>query len=145
MLCEPQENSTVKQKQDNKQRLELRQSSSSRILAVDDNEENRKLLAIFLDECGYDIVLASNGHQALFLLQNEKFDLVLTDICMPGISGNDLAEYIKNHRKELPVIAITGSSWLAEGDFDKILTKPISLHDLLDWIKRYLAKASTLR
>ena len=144
MLCDPQENRTMKQKQHNNQRLESIQSSNSRILVVDDDEENRQLLEIFLDEYDYEVVSASNGHEAWCLLQNENFDLVLTDICMPGVSGNDLAKYIKNHRKALPVIAITGSSWLAEDYFDKIMTKPIGLHVLLDSIKFYLAKTSTL-
>lgn len=144
MLCEPQENRTIKQKQYNNQRLEAIQSSKSRILVVDDNKENRQLLEIFLYKYGYEVVSASNGHEACCLFQNENFDLVLTDICMPGISGNDLAKYIKNHRKVLPVIAITGSSWLAEDYFDKIMSKPIGLHALLDSIKFYLAKTSTL-
>lgn len=63
---------------------------------------------------------------------------------MPGVSGNDLANYKKNHRKGLPVIAITGSSWLAEDSFDKIMSKPIWQDALLDSIKFYLGKTSTL-
>ena len=145
MQCEPQENRTIKQKQDNNQGLESIQSSKSRILVVDDNDENRELLEIFLGEYGYEVVSASDGHEAWYLLQNENFDLVLTDICMPGVSGNDLAKYIKNHRKTLPVIAITGSSWLAEDSFDKIMSKPISLDALLDSIKFYLACAVARR
>ena len=144
MLCEPQENITMKQKHANNQRLESIQSSNSRILVVDDNEDNRQLLEIFLGEYGYDVVSASNGHEAWYLFQKENFDLVLTDICMPGVSGNDLAKHIKNHRNALPVIAITGSSWLAEIYFDKIITKPVELPILLDSIKLQLTKASAL-
>ena len=78
------------------------------------------------------------------MIQNEKLDLVLTDICMPGVSGNELAQYIKSYKKTLPVIAITGSSWLAGSYFDKIITKPLRLPALLYWVKFFLAKVSIL-
>lgn len=144
MLCETQDNNTMQQKHADNQRLESIESSNSKILVVDDNEENRQLLEIFLGEYGYDVVSASNGQDAWYLCQKEHFDLVLTDICMPGVSGNALAKYIKSHRSTLPVIAITGSSWLAEIYFDKIITKPVELPALLDSIKLQLTKASAL-
>lgn len=144
MLCEPQENCTIKQTQDNNQRLESIKSSNDRILVVDDSDESRDILEIFLSQCGYDVVLASNGFEAWHLLQNENFDLVLTDICMPVMNGNELANHIKSQRKALPVIAMTGSSWLAEGCFDEIMTKPVRLQALLDSIKVQLIKVSAL-
>ena len=143
-LKEPQENYTIKQKQHNNQSLESTQSFSSRILVIDDNDENRELLEIFLAEYGYEVVSATNGYEAWYMIQNEKLDLVLTDICMPGVSGNELAQYIKSYKKTLPVIAITGSSWLAGSYFDKIITKPLRLPALLYWVKFFLAKVSIL-
>jgi CheY-like chemotaxis protein len=144
MLSKPQENITLKQNHAHNQKVESIQSSKNRILIVDDNDENRELLEIFLGEYGYDVVSASNGQEAWTLFQKENFDLVLTDICMPGMNGNDLAKYIKNDRKALPIIAMTGSSWLAENGFDEIMTKPVWLHALLDSIKNQLTKASVL-
>ena len=144
VLYKPQKNSINKQKPPNNERQKVKHSSNSRILVVDDNEDSKQLLECFLDLYGYEFVSASNGHEALTLLQTEDFDLVLTDICMPGVSGNDLAKYIKNQRKALPVIAITGSTWLAEEYFDKVISKPVWLHDLLDLIKFYLAQKPTL-
>ncbi len=144
MLYKPPKSSINKQKPYINERQKSTQSANSRILVVDDNEDNKQLLECFLDLYGYDFFSASNGHEALTLLHNEDFDLVLTDICMPGVSGNDLAKYIKNHRKALPVIAITGSTWLAEEYFDKVISKPVWLHDLLDLIQFYLADKPTL-
>jgi CheY-like chemotaxis protein len=144
MLSKPGENSINKQKPYYHERQRSTQSSNSRILVVDDNEDNKQLLESFLDLHGYEFFSASNGHEALTLLQNEDFDLVLTDICMPGVSGNDLAKYIKTHRKALPVIAITGSTWLAKEYFDKVISKPVWLHDLLDLIQFYLAEKPNL-
>lgn len=143
VLCEPQENIIREQKDYCNPKQIAIQSSKSRILVVDDSEENRQILEYFLGKCGYDVVLASNGYQAWYVVQNENLDLVLTDICMPGVSGNELAQYIKSHSKALPIIAITGSSWLAGGYFDKIISKPLRLHALLDSIKFHLAKVST--
>ena len=144
MLCEPLEHRTIKQKQTNNHRLDSIQFSSNRILVVDDSNVNTEMLEIFLGEYGYDVVSASNGQEAWSLFQKENFDLVLTDICMPGMNGNDLANHIKSRRKALPVIAMTGSSWLAEGCFDAIMTKPIMLHALLDSIRVQLIKVSVL-
>jgi len=144
MLYKPQKNGINKQKPYNNQRQIVTPCSKSKILVVDDNEDNKQLLECFLDLHGYKFVSASNGREALTLLQNEGFGLVLTDICMPGASGNDLAKYIKNHWKALPVIAITGSTWLAEEYFDKVISKPVWLHDLLDLIRFYLAEKPTL-
>lgn len=138
----PQEDIARKQGQTQNPRLESGQSSISRILVADDSDENRDILEIFLGQCGYDVVSTNNGHNAWYLCQKGNFDLVLTDICMPGLDGNELANHIKSRYKALPIIAITGSSWLAEGCFDEIMTKPVSLHVLLDSIKFQLTKAS---
>ncbi len=97
---------------------------------------------MFFDLHGYGVISARNGEEAWYLLQEENFDLVLTDICMPGQSGNDLARHIKDHWQTLPVIAVTGTSWLAEDTFDEIISKPVFLHALLDSIEMYLAKPS---
>lgn len=144
MLREPQKHRTIEQNHAKNHRLESVQSSNSKILVVDDGEKNREILAIFLGEYGYDVVSAGNGQEAWYLFQKEHFDLVLTDICMPGMNGNDLTNQIKSQRNTLPVIAITGSSWLAEACFDEILIKPIWLHVLLDSVKIQLTKVSAL-
>ncbi len=135
MVCGPQENITMQQRHAQNPRLESMQPANYKILVVDDSDENRELLEIFLGAYGYDVVSASNGQEAWYLFQQENFDLVLTDICMPGLNGNDLANQIKSRKKALPVIAMTGSSWLAESCFDEIINKPVWLHALLDSIK----------
>lgn len=144
MPYEPQENITIKHRPAQNPRLESIQPSISRILVVDDSDESRDILEIFLGQSGYDVVSTNNGHEAWYLFQKENFDLVLTDICMPGLNGNELANHIKSQRKALPIIAITGSSWLAEGCFDEVMTKPVWLHALLDTINFQLTKASAL-
>lgn len=144
LLCEPRESIPLQQMHTGCQRLGSIQLANSRILIVDDSDENRKLLVIFLGQYGCDVVSVNNGHEAWYLLLKEHFDLVLTDICMPGLNGNDLANQIKNRKKTLPIIAVTGSTWLAGDSFDEIIAKPVWLHALLNSIKFQLAKASVL-
>ena len=74
----------------------------------------------------------------------EAFDLVLTDICMPGISGNILAGYVHNLRVDIPVIAVTASPWLANELFDMVIEKPFELTFLLDTIAYYLPTEADL-
>jgi len=84
-------------------------AGNSRLLVVDDNEMNRDLLARRLTKQGHSVVMANDGQQALDLLEDGQFDLMLLDIEMPGLSGLDvLAEARRQHTQvELPIIMVT--------------------------------------
>lgn len=84
-------------------------SVSARVLAVDDMATNRKLLGYVLRPPEYQIVEAADGMQALEMLQNEAFDLVLLDVMMPGIDGFETCRRIRQELglKLLPVIMVT--------------------------------------
>jgi DNA-binding NtrC family response regulator len=79
-----------------------------RILVVDDQESMRSLLKDMLEVIGYDVMLAEGGEEALHLMEANQFDLVLTDLNMPGMDGTALLKAIKTTRAELPVVIITG-------------------------------------
>jgi DNA-binding NtrC family response regulator len=79
-----------------------------RILVVDDQESMRSLLKDMLEVIGYDVTLAEGGEEALHLMESNQFDLVLTDLNMPGMDGTALLRAIKSTRAELPVVIITG-------------------------------------
>jgi DNA-binding NtrC family response regulator len=79
-----------------------------RILVVDDQDSMRVLLQDMLEVIGYDVVLAEGGEQALSILEGERFDLVLTDLNMPGMDGTALLRAVKAKRSEIPVVIITG-------------------------------------
>ena len=87
-------------------------TGNSRLLVVDDNEMNRDLLARRLTKQGHSVVMANGGRQALDLLVEGQFDLILLDIEMPGLSGLDvLAEARRRHTQvELPIIMVTSRS-----------------------------------
>lgn len=84
----------------------------ARILVVDDNEQNVDLLSRRLQRKGFDTAAAYGGDEALKLLDEEAFDLVLLDVMMPGVSGLDVLRNIRDSRSklELPVIMATARS-----------------------------------
>jgi DNA-binding NtrC family response regulator len=79
-----------------------------RILVVDDQESMRTLLQDMLEVIGYEVTLSEGGDQALSLVQSSNFDLVLSDLNMPGMDGAALLKAIKASLPELPVVIITG-------------------------------------
>lgn len=82
--------------------------TSERILIVDDEESSRELCRLALDQPEREIVLCRDAQQALERLQNGNFDLVITDMVMPGLSGLELLERIKAQQEDLPVVLMSG-------------------------------------
>jgi CheY-like chemotaxis protein len=79
-----------------------------RILVVDDQESMRSLLKDMLEVIGYDTTLAEGGEHALSILKGTQFDLVLSDLNMPGMDGTALLRTVKAQYAGLPVVIITG-------------------------------------
>jgi len=77
------------------------------ILIVDDEKSMREFLKILLAKEGYEVLAAADGEQALAVLSENRVDLVISDIRMPGISGLDLLAEIKDGNEDIPVIMIT--------------------------------------
>jgi DNA-binding NtrC family response regulator len=78
------------------------------ILVVDDQESMRTLLQDMLEVIGYEVTLAGGGEQALSLVESREFDLVLSDLNMPGMDGSALLRAVKAALPNLPVVIITG-------------------------------------
>jgi len=79
------------------------------LLVVDDNETNCDLLSRQLERHGYTVTMATSGQQALNLLAAKPYDLILLDIIMPGMSGFEVLQTLKNHQewRQIPVIMIS--------------------------------------
>jgi len=106
------------------------------ILVVDDEQGMRDFLKIMLKKEGYQVQTAANGDMALASLEKEAFDLVISDIRMPGTSGLDLLAGIKEHYPDLPVIMITAFASpddaviaMKNGAFDYI-SKPFNIDEI---------------
>ncbi len=118
-----------------------------KLLIIDDDEEILSTLKYFLSTKRYEVFSASDGLEALKLLETEEqgFDLVITDLVMPNISGVGLIAIIKKKLPGLPVIAITG--WgehpevlATEAQADQVLEKPFELSELDRLIKDLLSE-----
>ena len=121
-------------------------NKSCKLLVIDDNKEILEALYDFLSKKEYDVVPASNGLEGLKLIENEKqgFDVVITDLIMPDISGVALISIIKKKYPNTRVIAITGwgehpEALATEAEADYVLEKPFELSDLEKLIKKLLS------
>ena len=127
------------------------------ILVVDDNQENLKVISSFLKEKKYRIALATDGNGAFKVLENNKIDLILLDIMMPGMDGFEVCRILKEkpETSDIPVIFLTARTETDDiirgfqiGGVDYI-TKPfkkeelyarVNIHIQLKLIRDYLVK-----
>jgi CheY-like chemotaxis protein len=95
------------------------------ILCVDDEEKPLVLRKLVLQKAGYEVVTASSAKEALDVADARKFDLVLSDHLMPGMSGVELTQRIKARYPHLPVILLSGVNEIPAGadSADAFLTK----------------------
>ncbi|HZN14942.1 MAG TPA: PAS domain S-box protein [Acidimicrobiales bacterium] len=106
-----------------------------RVLVVDDEPGVRDVVSRILRRCGFEVVDASGGPEAL-TLSDTPFDILLTDVVMPGLSGPDLASRLRERWPNLRVVYMSGYSdgVFSDGDLDseiRLLPKPFTEHDLL--------------
>ena len=119
-------------------------SKTHQILIVEDNPNMSCLLTDILDFFDYKTVGAQDGEEALKILGKESFDMVITDLRMPKMSGIDLLRSIKDQYPQLPVVVITGfdsdthrSDALA-AHADGFLCKPFKVDQIKDLLKEHL-------
>lgn len=107
------------------------------ILVIDDEKSIAFLTSIALSKSGFNVEKASDGLEGIKKFDEGHFDLVITDILMPGIDGNGVVQHIRNSRRQsTPVIGVSGTPWLLEdSDFDAVLSKPSSIKTLVDTVK----------
>lgn len=118
-----------------------RENRNYKILVVEDSNAHLQLLDSWLSESGFTVIAVNDGYDAIERFHKERFDLVLTNICMPGINGNILAQFVHAFRKEIPVIAVTETPHLANADFDLVLSKPYELEGLVNSLQYVLQKS----
>ena len=112
-----------------------------RILVVEDEDLVRGILDLYLSQAGYVVMVVGSGASALARLEEESFDLVLTDHKMPGMTGTELAVVIKTRWPALPVVLLTGFPPDEPiGALDLILKKPEDFRILVPAIEKLLAR-----
>lgn len=124
---------------------------SVRILVVDDENGPQEVLKIALTSQGFQVKVAKSGHQACQMFDGEGFDLVLTDMKMPGMSGIELLREIRERSPETIVIFMTGYASLdsaieavREGAYD-YLTKPFRIEELYIVVKNAVERIKLIK
>ena len=112
----------------------------SKILIIEDNELNQKLMRDILSVQGYEIETAEDGQEGLDKANENDYDLILLDLQMPLVSGYD---FMQTYTKNTPIIVV--SACAMESDISKaksygcadFISKPIKLTEFLETIKKY--------
>jgi two-component system cell cycle response regulator DivK len=120
----------------------------STVLIIEDNEKNMKLARDVLQAKGYQTLEAITGEEGVKLAKERKPDLVLMDIQLPGINGIEAFRQIRSNSatRSIPVVALTASvtptdrTAITAAGFDAFISKPISLKEFLDTVKRLVEK-----
>ena len=129
-------------------RLRSRLSQDSRILLVDDNQVVRDMLVDLVGSLGYCADAAGSGAEALALFDRGQYDVVLTDLVMPGMSGWEVLAAVRQRDPRVPIIILTGTPAIgdpraAQPDVT-VLRKPVDVTALDATIKRMLAQRLTV-
>jgi two-component system cell cycle response regulator DivK len=119
---------------------------STRILIIEDHEDNRKILRDLLTSAAFEVVEATTGEEGVALAETQHPDLILMDIQLPGLDGYEATRRIKANPalRPIPIIAVT--SYALSGDdvkareagCDAYVTKPFSPRALLAKVREYL-------
>ncbi|MBW1731431.1 MAG: response regulator [Deltaproteobacteria bacterium] len=115
------------------------------ILVIEDDLDVLSMLVKNLEYLGYNVLSAADGMEGLKLLDTQEYDLVITDIVMPYVSGVGVVTALKSKRPGIPVIAITGygkepEAAALEKKADVVLAKPVRLATLKGHINRLLGE-----
>lgn len=102
-----------------------------RVLLVEDDDDNRELMAEVLVSAGFEVLAAASGQDGLRTLSDHPVDVVVTDVGMPGMGGLEMARSVKAIAPGVPVVIVTG--WAERDDIarargrdvDAVLIKPV--------------------
>ena len=114
--------------------------SEVKILIIDDEKALLKMLHRRLLKFGFVVDVAESAEEGIKKIHTTTYNLILTDIKMPGMSGNDFFSYVKdNVTQSIPIIAMSGTPWLCEkSSFDAVIAKPFCKEELLTVIGQFI-------
>ncbi|MBS1986088.1 MAG: response regulator [Bdellovibrionales bacterium] len=121
------------------------QAKAGKILVVEDNLDLRSLMRKALELKNYEVLQAANGTEAFDLLEKDLCpDLILLDLSMPGMTGTEFMERLRNHAKYSRIKTIIVSGWndlserVNELGADGFIRKPVDLHRLFQEVGRHV-------
>ena len=121
----------------------MNNESKQTILVIEDDLDVLSMIIKHLKYLGYEVIIATDGMEGLKRLESGGYDLVITDIVMPFVSGVGVVTALKDKYPEIPVIAITGygkepEAAAMEQKADLVLAKPVKMSDLKGYIAELL-------
>ena len=114
------------------------------VLVIDDEEMVRDLLKHALSRVDVAVETAGDAEKGMAKFDDGVYDLVITDVRMPGVDGHRILHHIRgSKRHRTPVIGVSGTPWLlSNGDFDDVLHKPFAIRHLLEKVQYLTHPAS---
>lgn len=109
-----------------------------KVLVVDDDPSFRTLLAVFLEQVGFEVRTAPDGQAGLDALGECHFDIIFSDFRMPGMTGLEMAAFVRRTDPAIPIILVTGeptaleAKAVAQAGITRVLLKPFTTSELLE-------------
>jgi len=128
----------------------IKKGRRARILVIDDEETVRSILSRILSQINHRVITAENGEEGLRLFKEKEFDIVLTDLGMPGMSGWEVCRAIKKMSPHTPVGMITGwgvevdQAKIEENGIDFVIPKPFQFDQILKVVDETIASKGKL-
>lgn len=122
-------------------------SPKARILCTEDDAETRDMLSLVLSQEGYEVICSGSSEEALRLAEVERFDLVLVDSGMPGMSGAELTGKVREFNIKTPILFYTGAAYQKDKDNAReagaqgYLVKPVPNDDIIAEVAKLIAEA----
>ncbi len=117
---------------------------SKKILVVEDEDSIRNVLQVRLANCGFSVVTARDGEEGLAVARAEKPDLIILDLGLPKLPGEEVCRQLRNDESNVPIVMLTAKTEDVDRVVGKVLganyymTKPFEWTDLLKKIYKYL-------
>lgn len=119
-----------------------------RILVIEDNPFNLELMTDLLEAFGFTVLSARDGAQGIDLVRQEKLDLIICDVQMPGMDGYEVANYLKRDPmlRRIPLVAVTALAMVGDREkvisagFDGYIDKPIAPETFKKQVEAFMEK-----
>jgi len=122
-------------------------SPKARILCTDDDADTRELIIYILTRQGYEMTCTDNANEAIALVQKERFDLLLIDTWLPGISGPEFTRRLREFDVKTPVLFYSAAAYDSDKENARsagaqgYLVKPVANNDLISEVARLIAES----
>lgn len=135
------------------QEINIEKFTPLKILAADDNVDCQQMLGLLLKNLGHSVTLVESGIETLEKLKNQKYDLIILDIQMPGFDGYMTTQFIRGFeegKQRTPIVALTANSMPQDREnclragMDGYLSKPINILGLKDVLEYWTNRISTV-